>query len=188
MKLREREKITGDHQPVVAMTALAMKGDRERCIEAGMDGYLSKPIRQQELDEALESYVDRKRTSLISAPTTSIQETSVDADELLERIDGDYSFLAELAELFRKDYPCQLMAAREAQSRQDCQAVEKASHTLKGALANLAAGPASRIAQDLEANARSGDLTHADSALHQLEEELKRVMIQLDGLQSGMAV
>jgi signal transduction histidine kinase/CheY-like chemotaxis protein/HPt (histidine-containing phosphotransfer) domain-containing protein len=188
MKLREREKITGDHQPVVAMTALAMKGDRERCIEAGMDGYLSKPIRQQELDEALESYVDRKRTSLISAPTTSIQETSVDADELLERIDGDYSFLAELAELFRKDYPRQLMAAREAQSRQDCQAVEKASHTLKGALANLAAGPASRIAQDLEANARSGDLTHADSALHQLEEELKRVMIQLDGLQSGMAV
>jgi signal transduction histidine kinase/DNA-binding response OmpR family regulator len=188
MKLREREKITGHHQPVVAMTALAMKGDRERCTEAGMDGYLSKPIRQQELDEVLESYVDRKRTSFIPSATPSIQEISVDAAELLERIDGDYSFLAELSELFRKDYPCQLMAAREALSRQDSQAVEKTSHALKGALANLAAGPASRIAQDLEANARSGDLTHADSALQQLEEELKRVMIQLEELQPGMAV
>lgn len=153
-----------------------------------MDGYLSKPIRQQELDEVLETYVDRKRTSFIPAAMPPIQEISVDVAELLERIDGDYSFLAELAELFRKDYPCQLMAARDALSRQDSQAVEKASHALKGALANLAAGPAARVAQDLEANARSGNLTHADSALQQLEEELKRVMIQLEGLQPGMAV
>ncbi len=188
MKLRELEKITGDHQSVVAMTALAMKGDRERCFEAGMDGYLSKPIRQQELDEVLESYVDRQRTSFIPAAMPSIPEISVDVAELLERIDGDYSFLAELAELFRNDYPHQLMVARDALSRQDSQAVEKASHALKGALANLAAGPAARVAQDLEANARSGNLTHADSALQQLEEELKRVMIQLEGLQPGMAV
>jgi signal transduction histidine kinase/DNA-binding response OmpR family regulator len=190
MKLREREKITGDHQPVVAMTALAMKGDRERCIEAGMDGYFSKPIRPKELDEILESYADRKHTRSIPAPaaTPSIKEISINAAELLERVDGDHSFLAELTELFRKDYPRQLMAAREAVSCQDSPAVEKASHALKGALANLAAGPASRMAQELEAKARSGDLTRADSVLQQLEEELNRVMIQLEGMQPGMTV
>jgi two-component system sensor histidine kinase/response regulator len=173
------------------MTALAMKGDRERCIEAGMDGYLSKPIRPKELDEVLESCVDRKHTRPIPAApaaTLAIQEISIDAAELLERVGGDYSFLAELTELFRKDYPRQLMTAREALSRQDSPAVEKASHALKGALANLAAGSASRMAQKLEANARSCDLTQADSALQQLEEELNRVMIQLERMQPGMAV
>jgi two-component system sensor histidine kinase/response regulator len=188
LKLREQEKITGGHQPIVAMTALAMKGDRDRCIEAGMDGYLSKPIRQQELDEVLESFAGRKLTHSAPAATPSAKETSVDTAELLERVDGDHAFLAELAEIFRQDYPRQLMAAREALSRQDSEAVAKASHALKGALANLAAGPASRIAQQLEANARTGDLTHAGPALQQLEEELGRVMIQLERLQPGIAV
>jgi two-component system, sensor histidine kinase and response regulator len=186
--LREREKITGTHQQVVAMTALAMKGDRERCIEAGMDGYLSKPIRQQELDKLLENYAESKCTSSLSAPTQSEQNPSVDAAELLERVDGDFSFITELAELFRIDYPCHLRTAREALSRQDSPAVEQASHALKGALVNLAAGPASRIARDLEVNARSGDLTHAGRALQQLEEELNRVMIQLEGLKSSVVV
>jgi two-component system, sensor histidine kinase and response regulator len=188
MKLREQEKITGRHQPIVAMTALAMKGDRHRCIEAGMDGYLTKPIRQQELDEALESFAGQKRIHSTSAATPSAKEISVDTAELLERVDGDHAFLAELAEIFRQDYPRHLTAAREALSHQDSGAVAKASHALKGALANLAAGPASRIAQQLEANARSGDLSRAGSALQQLEEELNRVMIHLKGLQPGVTV
>jgi two-component system sensor histidine kinase/response regulator len=61
--IREKEKVAGSHLPIVALTAHAMKGDREKCLEAGMDGYLTKPIRPQELDNLLESYRDRRRSA-----------------------------------------------------------------------------------------------------------------------------
>jgi two-component system, sensor histidine kinase and response regulator len=58
--IREKEKISGKHQPIIALTAHAMKGDREKCIAGGMDGYLTKPIRPQELDDLLENYISRR--------------------------------------------------------------------------------------------------------------------------------
>jgi two-component system, sensor histidine kinase and response regulator len=73
--IREREKITGLHQPVIAMTALAMKGDRERCTAAGMDGYLSKPIDLQKLDEVLAVYADRRRSDVPISPESAREIT-----------------------------------------------------------------------------------------------------------------
>ena len=71
--LREKEKLTGTHQFVVAMTALVMKNDRERCLAAGMDGYLSKPIRPQELDEVLEARMRSKAIRLKRSPGVLLQ-------------------------------------------------------------------------------------------------------------------
>jgi PAS domain S-box-containing protein len=189
-RLREMEQLTGLHQPVIAMTALVMKGDRERCIAAGMDGYLSKPIRPLELDEVLESVLAAGRSGPVApapAPTPATPEpakspASICADELLERVGGDRTFLAELLELFRADYPAQIQSARAAAAANDSAALQQVGHALKGALGNLAAPRAAKLASELESTGRSGDLTGAAAKVAELEKELTAVIGALEGL------
>jgi two-component system, sensor histidine kinase and response regulator len=181
--LREKEKLTGTHQVVIAMTALAMKSDRERCLAAGMDGYLSKPIRRQELDEVLDSRIaQQSSSSRMEAPVSSRGQPAVNVDELLERLDGDRAFLAELTDVFRADYPGQISAIHEAILRDDALGVKQASHALKGALSNLAASQAREMAANLESLGASGDLSSAKIALEDLEKELTRTIESLDEL------
>jgi two-component system, sensor histidine kinase and response regulator len=182
MILREKEKISGHHQAVVAMTALVMKGDRERCMAAGMDGYLTKPIRPQELDDVLDSYMAKERVEISVAESSDLLQESVHKEELLERIDGDRIFLAELLEIFCGDYPGQIRSAREAALKGDGVALRRVGHALKGALGNLAAPIALRIATELESMGKGGDIAMADSRVTELEEELPRVIETLEGM------
>ncbi len=182
--LRQKEKAEhSEHrQAVVAMTALVMKGDRERCEEAGMDGYLSKPIRPQELDAVLDTYLARNRKD-VSIVTSSVPtEASVCTEELFERIEGDRTLLSELVVLLRESYPGQIRSAREAVMQNDAAALQRVGHSLKGALGNLAAPIGSRIAFELESMGKSGDLGAAKTKIDLLEEELTRVMETLEGL------
>ncbi len=181
-ELREKEKGTGCRQPVVAMTALVMKGDRERCLAAGMDGYLAKPIRPQELDEVLDAHVPRLHAVTSSSPQLPIADNAVDIDDLLARVDGDRVFLLELVEIFRADYPKQIQTARKALAQKDAIGVKRAGHTLRGALANLAARNACSMAEALETIGGSGDFALVEPALMQLENEMGRVARSLDGL------
>jgi two-component system sensor histidine kinase/response regulator len=185
--LRAREKISGQHQAVVAMTALVMKGDRERCIAAGMDGYLSKPIRQAELDEVLDTYLAVGRQNIVIANPGNLLETSICVEELLERIDGDRAFLSELLVLFLSDYPAQLKSTRHAIADCDAGELQRLGHALKGALGNLAAPIASKIAGQLESMGRSGNLSLAGAAVDKLEEELKRVIETLEEMSAEVA-
>jgi len=180
--LREKEKLTGGHQFIIAITALVMKNDRERCLAAGMDGYLPKPIRPQELDEVLDACVAKRSSSPKVVPRAHVSDHPVNADELLDRLDGDRVFLAELTDLFRADYPRQIAAIRAAIQQNDALGVKQASHSLKGALSNLAASPAREIAANLERLGASGDLAPAQIVLGDLEKEITRTVESLDAL------
>ncbi len=176
-ELRRREELTGAHCPVVAMTALAMKGDKERCLAAGMDGYLSKPIRPQELDAVLDSY-----TSTPQAAALSTIDSSIDVEELMERIDGDRTLLAELADIFREEYPRQIRMAQEALAANDAAAIRRIGHSLKGALANLAATDASGLAASVEAIGKSGDLSQLGGKLLEMQSTMDNVVQRLQSL------
>ncbi len=182
MRLREKENVSGHHQVVVAMTAEVINGDRERCMAAGLDGYLSKPIRPQELDQVLEGYLARKRKEFSSSTRSALHEASVCTEDLLDRIGSDRSLLSELLELLRREYPSQIRTAREALANGDAAQLQRTGHALKGAMENLAAPIASRIASQIESAGATGDIALARTRVNELEEELVRVIERLESL------
>jgi len=113
---------------------------------------------------------------------------TINSRELWDHVGGDRALMSELLELFRRDYPSQIQAAREALRRADAEGVENVGHSLKGALASLAATVASGLASRLEDTGRSGHLEQTDSILTELEQELSRVTASLDILRQGVSV
>jgi CheY-like chemotaxis protein len=185
--LRASEAETGRHQPVIAMTALVMKGDRERCMAVGMDGYLAKPIRAQELDEVLEKYIALKNDVDVpqqapSQAASTAEEMTIDAQDLMERVSDDREFLAELVGIFKEDGPRQLESIKKALEEQNREEMRRAAHSLRGALSNLAAVRASALAADIEFAGTLGDFSSAHTALHRLEVELTRVIDTLSAI------
>jgi two-component system, sensor histidine kinase and response regulator len=181
--LRQLELSTGRHQHVVAMTALAMTGDRERCIAAGMDGYLSKPIRPQQLDEVLDASLVEKENKA-SPPETRVNATngSVDVAQLLDRLDDDRALLGELFELFRSDARISLQETQKAIDAQNSARLQAVGHALKGTLSNLSAARASELAGDLEIFGRTQDLTSAQTRLDELSVEIDNVIRVLESI------
>ncbi len=181
--IRELEQLTGGHQPIIAVTALALKGDRERCLAAGMDGYLTKPIRPQELDEVLDGYLTHKTIDpKLLEPTAKAHVQAILVQELLDRVEDDLGFIVELAEIFRQDCPRSLATVRVSLERGDGDSAKRAAHALRGALSNLSATPAAALAGLIERSSSAGDLVAASGALEDLEREIPRVFLALDAL------
>lgn len=176
--IREREHSHGRRLPIIAMTAYAMKGDKDRCLAAGMDGYISKPIRARELYEA----IDRSAARAAPRPEPAeqvgaiAQDSSVwDEKRALAGVGNDRLLLAELAQIFLEEYPRLMADLDEAIQAQNASRLRNAAHGLKGAVDNFAAAGAYESAQKLEMLGRNGTLEGAEIAFAQLEQQLERL-------------
>ena len=173
--IRAWEKSAGTHIPIIAMTAHAMKGDRERCLAAGMDGYTSKPIRIRELEQAIARLVSPSKPAERPLQEETQEDGVIDGAALLAGVDGNRRLLRELVRLFLADCPRRLAGIKEAVRRGDAEALRIEAHTLKGSVGNFAAKQALAAAQRLEIMGRDGDLDKAGDACMELESVLARL-------------
>ena len=166
--IREMEKETGDHVPIIAMTAYAMKGDRERCLTAGMDAYIAKPIRADQLEVLVESLGTAGEAELPD-PEAGLATAEVDFQPALARLKGDEQLLKEQMQFFLDDAPALVEDIRSNLQRDDTQALVFAAHRLKGLASSLDAHLVVAQADRLEQLGRGGNLDEAGSACDQLE-------------------
>jgi CheY-like chemotaxis protein len=174
--IRAQEQETGGHVPILALTAHAMKGDRERCLEAGMDGYLSKPIQTQEFVRAVDAVLSGPQEP--PAPPPEI----LDQEKALAVVGGDRGLLRDLVRLYFQESPKWLAEVHGGLASNEAQPVRRGAHNLKGTLISFGAREASEAALRLETMGRNGNLSEAAPALAALTEALQRLEPHLSAL------
>lgn len=179
--IRARERGLGDgaHIPIIAMTAHAMKGDREACLEAGMDGYVAKPVRRQELASALAEFFGsgaREEGSTMSAEKNSGR---VNWGAALETVQGDRELLKVVIEAVLTECPAMLGQLEEAVGRGDAATARRAAHTIRGALRTFEAARAEELANQIEEAGRGGNVSGTTGTLAELKRELAAVLGEL---------
>ena len=171
--IRAAEAGTGKHIPIVAMTAHAMKGDRENCLSAGMDGYLSKPIRIDELKQAI-SEVEKAGDAGPSPAQNSFRAIGR-LESLLDAVMGNRALLVEMAGLWLADSAKQEKQIRDGLDSGDAMMVQRAAHALKGSVGTFQACAAQEAANQLEISAKGADLVGARKAFEMLSTQIDLV-------------
>jgi signal transduction histidine kinase/CheY-like chemotaxis protein/HPt (histidine-containing phosphotransfer) domain-containing protein len=173
--IRERERKTGGHIPIIALTARALQGDREECLAGGMDGYVTKPIQATELCAAIDKLVEPR-------PGGGPMREVLDRSALYEQVGDEPELLLRVVQLFLADSRDVLSKLLEGLGAQDQDAIQRGAHRLKGALLTLGAKPAAEVALRLERMGREGKLDDAGGTLDELRRELARLEPELEAL------
>ena len=168
--IRAQEQTQGTHIPIIAMTAHAMRGDRERCLAAGMDGYVTKPLKAADLTAAI-----AQLRPAVSSPAARVVTPPVDILVALQSVEGDQDLLVDLFEAFQQDYPKQLTELQDAIGAGDAERMAQVAHSLKGAVGYFGAQTVHTLAYRLETMGYQAELEGASSILQQLERELERL-------------
>jgi CheY-like chemotaxis protein len=198
--IRQQEALSGTHVPIIALTAHAMDGDRERCLQAGMDAYVSKPFNADELFATMANLVQSPDDSLVAEPERKPERkperpqepvpvgelpAALDRREALQRVEGNLELLAEMVGLFVDEYPSVTAAIEAGLAEGDLEMVASAAHQLKGNLATFAARESAAAAATLEAMARSGDAAGSANAWDQFLTVFSRVEPELTALRAA---
>jgi two-component system, sensor histidine kinase and response regulator len=187
--IRAKERHTGAHLPIIAMTAHAMKGDRELCLGAGMDEYISKPIRGKDLFEKINQVLTGApaKAETESVATVSKKEGSAfNESAFLERLDGNRESASLLVGAFLEEYPQLLRTLQSAVASRDTKTTARTAHALKGAVSNFAAPKAHEAAFRLEMLAKEGKVRDFEDGLSDLERELGRLRETLSNFQEQL--
>ena len=180
-RIREAERKTGGHIPIIAVTAHAMAGDAKKYLSAGMDGYLSKPVEssllQAEIGRLTKAPVHKEKEAVKEKVSNSLD---FDQRELLARVDNDRELLHDLLRIFKEEFPRQLQVLHEAVGSGDGERVTAAAHTMKGMLLNLAASQSAASAERLEQLGRIGEKSGFQEALAAFERDTTRLLPHLD--------
>jgi CheY-like chemotaxis protein/HPt (histidine-containing phosphotransfer) domain-containing protein len=191
-----------NHLPIIAMTAHALKGDREKCLEAGMDDYIAKPLSRKKLLamvdkwtktiadsglriadlKSLPAIVPRfgtqaRRAGEIENPKSEMQRAPMNFEKAIEEFEGDEEFLMEVVDGFLENVRAQIGTIRQAISDGDAEVVRGEAHSIKGGAGNLTADELSRIAFELENIGKSGLLERGTEVLERLEREFHRLEV-----------
>jgi two-component system sensor histidine kinase/response regulator len=182
-KIRDAERRSGGHIPIIAMTAHAMAGDAEKYLSSGMDGYVSKPVRAGFLRAEIDRFTQSPLTN-ITGPAQQEEKympnANIDLAELLARVENDRELMRELLLIFKEEFPRHLLALRVAVDSSDGEKVATEAHTLKGMLSNLAANPAAGAAARLEQLGRAQEVAAFQEACASFENISRDLLLQLD--------
>jgi CheY-like chemotaxis protein len=178
-RVRKKEQNSGRHLPIVAMTAHAMMGDRERCLASGMDDYVSKPIQAEELCRVVNALHERNATVAKKPPEMEYSGPPIDLEAALARLDGDRALFSEVGAMFIQDSFRQLAELRNAIDQADADKLTRTAHALKGSLGYFEAVPACAAAKKLEAMGSRRNLSGASETLFALEREMDRLRMAI---------
>jgi CheY-like chemotaxis protein/HPt (histidine-containing phosphotransfer) domain-containing protein/two-component sensor histidine kinase len=189
--IRDRNsKVLNHDVKIIAMTAHALKGDREKCISAGMDDYVSKPVKPKDLSEAISRQFATDKSSGQQMKNEKAEKETVnsiifDVDSLMDRISGDKELFKELVTLFTEDTPKHFASMKSAFKNRDFEEIQHIAHSVKGSAGNFGASNMQKVAFSLEQAAKTGDLTKTGHLIDAVEMEFEILKKEIGKIKNG---